>query len=635
MCGVGGALGPRERIGGLLQKLEPALAHRGPDDAGCEIVDLAEPGTELGLVHRRLSIIDLTAAGHQPMRDAATGNWISYNGEIYNYRGLRTRLQGLGHSFTSDSDTEVILKAYGEWGVDCLQRLRGMFAFALWDQRAQRLLLAVDRLGIKPLYYCRTDDGLLLFASEVRALLATECVPRRVDPSGLESYLAFGSVQAPHTIVQGVRCLRPGHYALVDGRGQLARRESYWTPPFVPAAAIGGHAPGQAADLREALAESVRLHLVGDVPVGLFLSGGIDSSSLVALASRDGPVQTFSVVFPEADFSEAPYSRLVAERYRTEHCEISLDQEACLDLLPDALSAMDQPTADGVNVYAISRAIRQAGFKVALSGQGGDELLTGYATYRLALGYMRLLPLVRRIPISLRRLLADAWRSSRRGLVGHKMSDLLQASDDTALSAYLVLRSLFLDGARRELFELGAGSPLEGIPEEVAGELREWGAGLDPVNRISLYELRTYLANTLLRDSDIMGMAHGLEIRVPFLDHELVEAIAGVPGTAKYGTHKPKPLLLDAMGDLLPREVAHRPKAGFTFPWEHWLRGRLRPLVDECLGNEEQGERIGLNAQFCHELWTAFQQRRGGVSWARVWGLFCLYSWCARHRMLV
>ena len=314
--------------------------------------------------------------------------------------------------------------------------------------------------------------------------------------------------------------------------------------------------------------------------------------------------------------------------------EISLDEDACLDLMPDALAAMDQPTADGINVYAISRVVSQAGFKVALSGQGGDEILTGYSIYHLAQVYMRCQPLIDLMPAPLRRVLADVLRrGSGRAHSGNKLADLLQASDKTALSAHLILRALFLRGVRDKIAPWCAGQLADGLPEEVAAELRRWGADLDPVNRVSLYELRTYLANTLLRDSDVMGMAHGLEIRVPFLDHSLVEQVVAISGRYKYGFHRPKPLLLNAMGDMLPGEIACRAKKGFTFPWEHWLRGKLRPQIDCVFGAGNLGEQIGLDAQVCRRLWVDFQKRRGGVTWSRIWGLFCLHAWCARHDM--
>ncbi|MBT5329277.1 MAG: asparagine synthase (glutamine-hydrolyzing) [Gemmatimonadetes bacterium] len=640
MCGIAGVLGDRDRVVGanLLERLKEHLSHRGPDDEGMEVIDCTDGGRRaLGLVHTRLAILDLSVAGHQPMCDAQSGNWISFNGEIYNFRAVRDRLESMGEIFTSTSDTEVILKAYHTWGLHCLQELDGMFALALWDQSAQRLLLAVDRLGVKPLYYYQGDDGLLLFGSELRALLATELIPRRIDPAGLEGYLAFGAVQAPRTIVRDVRCMQPGHYAVIDARGIMVQAKRYWTPAFVPAAEQGHSDTAQLARaVRAGLQESVEQHLVSDVPVGLFLSGGIDSSSLVALASRISsvPLQTFAVTFPEAGFSEAPYSRLIAQKYQTEHREICLDENQCLDLLPEALAAMDQPAFDGTNVFVVSRAVRETGLKVALSGQGGDELLTGYSTYRSIRTLMRCRPLLQLLPGPLREGLAGLWqKGSGRSALGHKFADLLRANDATALSPYLILRALFLQTARDNLLTTAAEDIREGLPVEVERELRDLGGRLDPINQVSLYELSTYLANVLLRDSDVMGMAHGLEIRVPFLHHRFVDLVAGMPGRDKYGTHGTKPLLLQAMGDLLPPEIYQRPKAGFTFPWEHWLRNQLRPQVARTLSAGDVSEGIGLDASFCRDIWQHFERGQSGITWSRVWGLFCLLTWCEKHRV--
>ena len=640
MCGIAGVLGERDRVveASLLERLKDHLSHRGPDGEGVEVIDCADGSRRaLGLVHTRLAIIDLSATGRQPMRDERTGNCISFNGEIYNFRAIRDRLEAMGQVFTSTSDTEVILKAYEVWGLHCLQELDGMFAFALWDQSAQRLLLAVDRLGVKPLYYHQGDNGLLLFASELRALLATELIPRRIDLSGLEGYLAFGAVQAPRTIVRDVCCMQPGHYVLVDAGGTVVQAERYWTPAFVPTAEQGHIDTAELARrVRAGLQESVEQHLVSDVPVGLFLSGGIDSSSLVALASRisSTPLQTFAVTFPEAEFSEAPYSRLIAQKYQTEHHEICLDEKQCLDLLPDALAAMDQPAFDGTNVFVVSQAVRATGLKVALSGQGGDEVLTGYSTYRSIRTLMRCRPLLQLLPGPLREGLAGLWqKGSGRSALGHKFADLLRANDTTALSPYLILRALFLQTARDNLLMTAAADLREGLPVEVERALRDLGGRLDPINQVSLYELSTYLANVLLRDSDVMGMAHGLEIRVPFLHHRFVDLVAGMPGRDKCSTQGPKPLLLQAMGDLLPPEIYQRPKAGFTFPWEHWLRNQLRPQVARTLSAGDVSEGIGLDASFCRDIWQRFERGQSGITWSRVWGLFCLLTWCEKHRV--
>lgn len=433
MCGIAGILTlatSRDRLACVLsgkpsvvEYLSPMvrdIGHRGPDDQGIEVI---RAGTaHVGLGNTRLAILDLSPAGHQPMRDPATENWITYNGEIYNFKELREELndrdqrsevrgqqdskeqraeseglesgtqraetdggtQSLALSpqssvehWKSNTDTEVILRAYARWGRDCVHHLRGMFAFALWDASRHELFLARDPFGIKPLYYYQTKE-LFLFASEIRALLASESIPRRLSLEGLSSYLNYGSVQEPLTIIEGVRSLLPGHYVLVNTEGTVEVTDIDYAGEAMADDSMPRlcNRREAATTLRYDLEESVRLHLVSDVPVGVFLSGGIDSSALVALIGQvtgERP-KTFSVVFGEKEFSEASYASLVANRFNTEHHEIPLLEDELLNMLPEALGAMDQPTMDGINTYVVSRAVREAGITVALSGLGGDEL---------------------------------------------------------------------------------------------------------------------------------------------------------------------------------------------------------------------------------------------------------------------
>lgn len=640
MCGIAGLIGISELVTArlLLDKIHKRLAHRGPDDFGIEIINMDRNATRsLSLVHCRLSVIDLSPMGHQPMYDLETGNWIVYNGEIYNFTTLRAQLEGYGHTFSSTSDTEVILKAYAQWGKNCTAELRGMFAFAIWDQLAQCLFLAVDRLGIKPIYYFLGKDGLFIFSSELRALLASELMPRIIDPDGLESFLAFGAVQAPNTIIQSIKCLRPGQYLVVNQGGEIVQRDHYWFPNFVPKDCASNRSESEIVrDLRLQLEDSVQAHLVSDVPIGLFLSGGIDSSSLVALVNeiRSEPPLTFSITFSETEFSEAPFSRLIAQKYRTDHYEICLKEEQFLGTLSSALAAMDQPSIDGTNVFVISEAVRKEGLKVILSGQGGDEILTGYSTYRFVNTFMRYRPLLDMVPYSYRQRMATLWRrGSRHTPIGHKLSDLILVEDDTALQAYLILRTLFLKTARRQLHNSTSNNLYEGLPGEIACYLRKLGGSLDVTNQVSLYELTLYLANMLLRDGDAMGMAHGVEIRVPFLDHKLVDFVGGIPGHFKLDSKLPKPLLIKAMGTLLPPEIYQRPKAGFTFPWEYWMRNQLCTQIGRTLSDRTLGDSIGIEAEFCLNLWKSFLRHQPGVSWSRIWGLFVIYNWCARHHV--
>ena len=360
--------------------MNAAQAHRGPDDQG--IAKCEFPGVYLG--NTRLAVIDVSQAGHQPMNDPETGNWITYNGETYNYLDLRREIDA--EAWQSNTDTEVILRGYGKWGVDVFRRMRGMFALAIWDGAKHELVLARDRLGIKPLYYFADKEN-FVFASELRALLASGLVQRRLSIEGVDSYLATGAVESPLTIIDGVRQLLPGHYLQVKAKEAGLEVNDV---EFASARSIGETVEADrtcaVARLREELEESVRLHLVSDVPLGVFLSGGMDSSALVALMSRSGPrPKTFSVVFDEAGFTEAPFSRAVAERFNTDHSEIRLTEDRLLELLPAAIAAIDQPTMDGINTFVVSHAVKRAGITVALSGLGGDELFGGYPSFRRAM----------------------------------------------------------------------------------------------------------------------------------------------------------------------------------------------------------------------------------------------------------
>src|SRR6266481_10038355 len=386
MCGIFGIFAPSGTVfEDILQRAAVTLAHRGPDDTGTVVIKRSfAHGYQLGLAHTRLSIIDLSPLGHQPMQDPSTGNWIVFNGEIYNFRELRKELEAAGVEFKSHSDTEVILAAYRVWGESCLTRLGGMFAFALWDAPSKRLLLARDPMGIKPLYYHQSKQN-FIFASEVRTLLQTGLVPRKADPTGVLSYLEFGSVYEPWTIMEGGMAVPPGH-VLTVADGSVSSRE-YWSPlqasSRAESDASSGNGIATGDQLPAILRDAILSHLVSDVPVGVFLSGGIDSSALVAVLSHNGVrANTFSLVFQEEEFNEGQYSREVARRFGTEHQEIPVSQQDTLAVLPEALCAMDQPTIDGINTYLVSAKTRAAGVKVALTGLGADEMFAGYSNFR-------------------------------------------------------------------------------------------------------------------------------------------------------------------------------------------------------------------------------------------------------------
>lgn len=626
MCGIGGVWSKSQTAQGIdtvLKMMRHSLSHRGPDDGGSRVLALMGGSGLLGLGHTRLAIIDLSPAGHQPMQDPETGNWIVFNGEIYNFQDIRRELAGKGYTFRSQTDTEVILKAYACYGVECLHHFRGMFAFAIWDARQQRLFLARDRLGIKPLYYYHTPDR-FLFASEVRALLASGLVPKRLSLAGLESYLALGAVQDPLTMIEGIYALPAGHYGIWrDGEFTI---KAYWMLPTQTDDELA-HWPRQKIIeyLRALLEESVRLRLISDVPLGAFLSGGIDSSAIVALMSRvsDVPPRTVSIVFPEQEFSEAPYMRLVARRFGTEHTEVMLTAEGLFEELPEALAAMDQPTFDGVNTYIVSKHTRRAGLTVALSGVGGDELFAGYNTFLWA---PRLDRLQRWMPgivgHAVGAMVRHGLRDSDRG---RKLGRWFQGHDLEG-SAYFLTRELFSPADRRRLVPA-----LNEIGQSNHDDMYLNGLdSLDPVNQVSVLELAHYMRNVLLRDTDAMSMAHALEVRVPLLDHQLVEFMLRVSGHAKMNVGQPKSLLVEAVGDL-PPEIVDRRKQGFTLPFPVWLRGQLRREIETVLLDYGSAGPLGeiVDGMAVRDAWQRFLRGKG--TWVRPWALYVVHRWCMQH----
>jgi asparagine synthase (glutamine-hydrolysing) len=624
-----------------------AMRHRGPDDEGFLAGDARAVGLALGI--RRLSIIDL-AGGHQPIWNETRDVAVVFNGELYNYRELRERLALCGHHFATKSDTEILVHAWEEWGEDCLTELRGMFAFALLDlrgryARAPLLFLARDPLGIKPLYYTQTAEG-FAFASEVRALMASGIAAKRLSQDALTAYLLFGSVSEPVTLLEGVFSLPPGHHMLlhVPERRRTPRARPWWDPAHSPAARDlkkPQDLPAAAQRLRPLLEDAVHAHLVADVPVGLFLSSGLDSSAIAVLAARArAGIQSFTLTFPGTPHDEAAMSRIVAERCGTKHSEIPLDSSAAVSRLDEALAALDQPTMDGINTYFVAWAAREAGLKVALSGLGGDEIFAGYRTFADTRHVARLIQVARFVPESLRRatakLLGDliALRSTRDA--GRKAA-AAWAAPDALPSAYYFVRSLFPPGDLARLTEprfrpstVGAdGVTLEptwlGWLERTADEARK----LEQVAATSWLELRTYMTNTLLRDTDSVSMARSLEVRVPLLDTPLVEFVSALPDIARYRRGAHKALLVEALGELLPREILAQPKRAFTLPWEEWLRGALRSRLEASFADPAPPLAPHLHAAGVQAVWESFLA--GKTSWSRPWSLYVLNEWCRRH----
>ena len=631
MCGIFGVVSRGSPLpADFLSKAARSLAHRGPDDSGTILLNVG--AEQIGFAHTRLSIIDLSPLGHQPMQDPVTGNWIVFNGEIYNFRELRKQLEATGADFKTQSDTEVILAAYRVWGESCLTRLGGMFAFALWDASQKRLLLVRDPMGIKPLYYHHSERT-FLFASEVRTLLQTGQVPRKTDPAGVLSYLAFGSVYEPWTIVERVKTVPPGHVLTVEN-GSVSSRE-YWNPLHSAARAdserksSNGSKDGAEAQLPAILRDAVLSHLVSDVPVGVFLSGGIDSSALVAVLSQNGVrADTFSLVFQEEEFDEGQYSREVARRFSAEHHEIPVLPEDALASLPAALCAMDQPTIDGINTYLVSAKTRAAGVKVALTGLGADEMFAGYSNFRNVPRMEAFSKRFGRLPKLARRpLSASVELFAGKGDRGRKLAELA-TGHDAIVHPYFLARALFGPAEREIMLQSPDYQALQQSLNRTLEESITESQFLDPVNRVSYLESRWYMRNTLLRDSDFMSMANGLELRVPFLDRALVETCFRIPGNRKLQGDSPKSLLLASLGADLPPQIVNRPKRGFTLPFERWLRREMRPVVENVL-LKSNWDQTALSASAVQAVWNRFLA--GETSWSRPWSLFVLRRWCEQN----
>jgi asparagine synthase (glutamine-hydrolysing) len=623
MCGIFGMIAERgpESERALARGLA-SLAHRGPDDEGAVWLPLrGDSGRAVGLGSRRLAVLDLSPAGHMPMRDPFSGNCLIYNGEIYNFAEIRRELEKLGRRFTSTGDTEVLLQAYEEWGEACVLRLRGMYAFALWDADEEKLLLVRDHMGIKPLYYYQSADR-LVFASEVRALLESGVVPRRLDRAGVISYLEFGAVQDPLTAVEGVRSLLPGAMRVwCKGKSQS---RSYWDLASVARRSPAtGSLEEAVRTLKPMLLDAVSQRLVSDVSLGLFLSGGVDSSAVASLAREvtPGPIDTFSVVFRERDFDESAYSDEVARAFGTRHHRIELSDGDLLAELPSVFEAMDQPSIDGANTYIVSHGVKKAGITVALSGLGGDELFAGYSTFR---SLPRLLSC--RSVLGLAGALARGAGRWADPLEPNRFSKALALvrEDYPGGHPYFLLRSLFLPSGVRALLDTRSdGEALAGVPSAAI-------PGLEMVNQISVLEASTYMRSTLLRDTDVMSMRHALEVRVPFVDHRLWEYVLPLRARLKLDSSLPKPLLLQALPRPLPQRCYQRRKKGFSLPFEAWMKGTLRPAVETDLSRSLPPEQWPLDRRAVRTVWEAFLN--GKTSWSRPWSLFVLKQWIERNR---
>jgi asparagine synthase (glutamine-hydrolysing) len=638
MCGIAGAVGSvTPRVVEAVAAAGARMAHRGPDADGLWTHGVPS-ARGVAFAHRRLAIIDLSADGVQPMLDPQSGCAIVFNGEIYNFRELRAELEAGGERFRSRSDTEVLLRAWIRWGEACVRRLRGMFAFAIFDPGRACVFLARDRLGIKPLYLARVPQPgggeCVYFASELRALLATGELAPRLDPQGLATFLWNGFVFGPRTIVQGIERLAPGTHVTLGLDGTLKGQARYWEPPRARSD------PDAVERLRAELERAVELRLVSDVPLGIFLSGGIDSSAVTALAVRAarGSVRTFTVSFDESEYDESGSARAVAKQLGTEHAELRLSQEIFRAELDAALDCLDQPSFDAINTYFVSRAVREAGVTVALAGTGGDELFGGYASFadlpRLQLASRLAAP----FPASLVRGLARGVARARMGPAGAvppqtrwaKLADALSLRG-SLLELYQLSYAMFLPEFLGELRSRALVDARHGLPLARAAEFAARIRGEPALHAISLLELASFVGERLLPDTDAASMAVALEARVPLLDHVVVEAAAAVPEARRFTPLGRKALLRElALGGLDPA-IFERPKSGFQLPLGLWCRNLLGPEIEATLSDRAACQAAGLDPDAVSRLWSAFRAGAPGIFWSRIWSLFVLLRWCRRN----
>ncbi|MGD8826291.1 MAG: asparagine synthase (glutamine-hydrolyzing) [Myxococcales bacterium] len=631
MCGIAGAIGCIDD--GVIEavgRAHGALRHRGPDAEGTWQDVQEQHG--VALAHRRLAIIDLSADGAQPMHDPQSGLTIVFNGEIYNFAFLRRELEALGHVFRTRTDTEVLLKAHAQWGDHAVGRLNGMFAYALWDSKQRRALLVRDRMGIKPLYFAQVGQT-LLFASELRALLATGRIDRKLDPVGLSSYLWNGFVVGPHTIIREVRLLPAGSMLTVLD-DVVSDPRQYWRQP-----GANGNAD-DTTEIRRRLVDSVRMRLVADVPLGVFLSGGVDSSALAALASQvsDEPVQTFNISFDETEFDESPYARRVAEAIGSRHHDIRLTEHDFSNQLTDALGCIDQPTFDAINTYFVSRAVREAGLTVALAGTGGDELFGGYASFRDLPKAVRWSRHLSPLPESWLRGAAAAVTRLKTGRPGEvrpqtrwgKLGDALATRGDL-VQMYQVSYGLFTASFLEELDAVRSSATEHGLPAAKARELEEEVADCGLLGGISLLEQCLFLGERLLRDTDAASMAVALEVRVPLLDYTIIEALAVLSDATRFEPLGKKRLLRELGLAGVDPTIFDRPKSGFVLPLDVWCRRNVRHIMDATFADHELVRGAGLRPDALDRLWSSYQRGAPGLYWSRVWSLFILLNWCRSH----
>ena len=633
MCGIAAILGdlPTDRVEVSLRAMLDAQFHRGPDDGGSVVISTGQG--VLGLGNRRLAIQDVSPLGHQPMHNEDTGDILVYNGEIYNAPQLKDALISEGYRFRGHSDTEVLLRAYQHWGSECLDRLRGMFALAIWDARRSRLVIARDHFGIKPLYYS-CNDHWFACASEVQALAKSGLINSNIDRRAMAGYLAYGGVQEPLTIHVNVFALPRGSWKEFDSCGQPVAECKYWRFPPLQPSSQEQSLPNIIEEGRALLRQSINRHLLSDVGLGVFLSGGLDSTAILGLtrdSDRVNSLEAFTVSFPDRPTQdECGVARATASRFGARFNECQVSDSTALEWIGDALKCIDQPSMDGFNTYIVARAIHDQGIVVALSGLGGDEVFGGYNLFRRVPRTYNLMSWLNPLPLPMRRAASKIATAFASRVAGRKASEIVSA-DLGLIGIYFHYRRLVSD------FNLGAfGLNPKDLDLSEDFQLRDlryedcYFSG-DHVASVGRLDSAFYLQNILLRDSDVFGMANSLEMRVPFLDRDLVEWAFRLPGNVLLPKNAPlKYLLRNICSDLYTKSQLKQPKRGFALPFAAWLRGPLRELMEENLGYLRcSGILDPAGISLVRKL---FDNEPTGPAWSRVWALVTLGSWLQQQK---
>lgn len=618
MCGIAGMFRfdhkPAEAA--VIRKMTDSMAHRGPDATGCYTDGPA------GLGHRRLSIIDLSAASNQPIADNSGRYQLIFNGEIYNYREVKKMLPE--YSFKTTGDSEVLLAAYAKWGAGCLDYLKGMFVFIIWDVEKQQMFIARDRMGVKPVYYYK-DEKVLLFASEIRALLQSGLVKPVVNKQAVAEFLGFQSIGGTLSAIEGIHQLPAGSFMTIDALGISIKK--YWHLTDATAAFDFSDRLAVQKKIRQLLRDAVERRMVSDVPLGAFLSGGIDSSAVVGLMAEVSTSRpnTFTIGFEEKDFDESGFADIIAKKFNSNHHRILLKPGVFLEELENALSFMDTPSGDGINTYVVSKAIRQQGMTVALSGMGGDELFAGYPFFHQYLKLKRFNQSWKALkPL---RHAGAAILSTRTSNKSDRIQELLRASENSISHFYPEFRRVIGPGLLSRLTNLPVTVPVvEQELEEMEAKIREFPL----LSQVSIADYTGYTQHTLLKDTDQMSMASSLEVREPFFDHDLVNFVLHVPDVWKNGPYQ-KSLLVESLGGLLPDSVVHRPKQGFLFPWKHWMRNELKSFCEQHINRI--GERDFIHGGSLRQYWKKFLNHDKSVRWMELWLFVLLEYWMEKNHV--